>query len=267
VLCTSGENKGVFFALKIFRKLSQPARRERFLKEVEFLFSCDHPALMQVTDSGVFNSANGAFPFVVAEYLPQRLFEVIRADEATTAQKLSYVLQLLSALAYLASLNPKVIHRDIKPQNVFVKGRSCVLGDFGLMKLADGNVEPDREIFKESVGPGMPFFYRTPDLIAYAKGEADITPKSDVFQLGLVIAELFTGRNPAKRPQNHLEPLELEPIAPIPGGLANQIETLIKRMLTLDSVARPDASALLDPWQGVFQAAAERAQALEGKVL
>jgi len=267
VLCTSSENKGVFFALKIFRKLSQPARRERFLKEVEFLFSCDHPALMQVADSGVFNTANGAFPFVVAEYLPQRLFEVIRADEATTAQKLSYVLQLLSALAYLASLNPKVIHRDIKPQNVFVKGRSCVLGDFGLMKLVDGNVEPDREIFKESVGPGMPFFYRTPDLIAYAKGEADITPKSDVFQLGLVIAELFTGRNPAKRPQNHLDPLELEPIAAIPGGLANQIETLINRMLTLDPVARPDASALLDPWQGVFQAAAERAQALEGKVL
>jgi serine/threonine protein kinase len=135
------------------------------------------------------------------------------------------------------------------------------------MKLLDGSVEPDREIFKESVGPGMPFFYRTPDLIAYAKGEADITPKSDVFQLGLVVAELFTGRNPAKRPQNHLDPLELEPIAAIPGGLAGQIETLINRMLTIDPNARPDASAFMDPWQGVFQAAADRAHALEGKVI
>lgn len=267
VFCTSGQNKGVFFALKIFRKLSQPARRERFLKEVKFLFSCDHPALMRVADSGVFTTANGAFPFVVAEYLPQRLYEVIRADEATTAQKLSYVLQLLSALAYLASLNPRVIHRDIKPQNVFVKGRSCVLGDFGLMKLVDGSVEPDREIFKESVGPGMPFFYRTPDLIAYAKGEADITPKSDVFQLGLVVAELFTGRNPAKRPQNHLDPLEMEAIGVIPGGLAGQIAPLINRMLTIDPKSRPDADALFDPWQGAFQIAADRAHALEGKVI
>lgn len=103
------------------------------------------------------SNANGDFPFVVAEFLPQRLFEVIRADDATTAQKISYVLQLLSALAYLASLNPRVVHRDIKPQNVFVKGRSCVLGDFGLMKLVDGSVEPDREIFKESVAPGCRF--------------------------------------------------------------------------------------------------------------
>src|SRR5882762_3274401 len=104
VLCTSGQNKGVLFALKVFRKLSQPARRDRFLKEIQFLFACNHPALMRVVDSGLFNTADGEFPFVVAEYLPQRLFEVIRADDATTAQKLSYVLQLLSALSYLASL-------------------------------------------------------------------------------------------------------------------------------------------------------------------
>jgi len=128
-------------------------------------------------------------------------------------------------------------------------------------------VEPDREIFKESVGPGMPFFYRTPDLIAYAKGEADITPKSDVFQLGLVVAELFTGRNPAKRPQGYLDPLEMEPLGVIPGGLSGQVAPLINRMLNVDSNSRPDAAALLDPWQGVFQNAAERAHALEGKVL
>jgi hypothetical protein len=70
-----------------------------------------------------------------------------------------------------------------------------VLGDFGLMKLMDGQGEEDRDVFKESVGLGMPFFYRTPDLISYAKNEADISPKSDVFQLGLVLTELFTSRN------------------------------------------------------------------------
>jgi serine/threonine protein kinase len=81
-------------------------------------------------------------------------------------KKLSYVLQLLSALNYLAALTPQVVHRDIKPQNIFVKGGSAVLGDFGLMKLLDGNAEADREIFKESVGPGMPFYYRTPPMIS-----------------------------------------------------------------------------------------------------
>ena len=59
-----------------------------------------------------------------------------------------------------------------------------MLGDFGLMKLLDDTNVEDREIFKESIGPGMPFYYRTPDLVAYAKNEAQLTVKSDVFQLG-----------------------------------------------------------------------------------
>jgi hypothetical protein len=113
----------------------------------------------------------------------------------------------------------------------------------------------------------MPFFYRTPDLIAYARNEADITTKSDVFQLGLVVAELFTGRNPAKRPVNHLDALELEVLGNIPGGLGGQIATQVSRMLALDPTVRPAASALMDAWQGIFQTAADRAHALDGKVI
>jgi serine/threonine protein kinase len=188
VLATSGPNKGVLFALKIFRKLSMPERRQRFLEEVEFLQRCSHPSLMRVLDRGVFRDAGSQFPFVVAEFLPVTLSELIKTGSASITQKLSYALQLLSALSYLAALAPQVVHRDIKPHNIFVKGGSAVLGDFGLMKLLDDNPEADREIFKESVGPGMPFFYRTPDLIAYARNEADITTKSDIFQLGLVLA-------------------------------------------------------------------------------
>lgn len=267
VLNTSGRNEGMLFALKVFRKLSLPERRERFLSEIRFLERCDHPALMRVFDSGVFTGGGSDFPFVIAEYLPLRLFDVIRANSATIATKVSYALQLLSALTYLASLTPQVVHRDIKPQNIFVKGGSCVLGDFGLMKLLDGNAEEDREVFKESVGPGMPFFYRTPDLIAYARNDADVTPKSDVFQLGLVLTELFTGRNPAVRPSDHLEPLTLEPVGTIPGGLGGSVASLLHRMLKTDTALRPEASALLDPWQGLFGNIMERAHALEGKVI
>jgi hypothetical protein len=50
VLCTSGENKEALFAIKVFRKLSKPERRARFLKEIEFLKTQNHPALMRVYD-------------------------------------------------------------------------------------------------------------------------------------------------------------------------------------------------------------------------
>lgn len=113
----------------------------------------------------------------------------------------------------------------------------------------------------------MPFYYRTPDLIAYGKNEADITTKSDVFQLGLVLAQLFTGRNPAKPPQNHFDPLELEPLSLIPGGLGGSIANLIHKMLTFDTAVRPEASALMDSWQGIFTEAVERSHALEGKAI
>jgi serine/threonine-protein kinase len=202
VLCTSGVFKGIPFALKVFRKISREERKNKFLAEREFLeTACNHPSVMRVFDSGVFIINQEEFPFVVTEYLPLTFRDKIRGQNATIVEKISYVLQLLSVLNYLDTLPTPVVHRDIKPENIFLKGQSCVLGDFGLMKFLDGQDEVDREIFKESIGLGMPYFYRTPDLIAYAKKESGITTKSDVFQLGLVTSELFTGRNPAVAPQ------------------------------------------------------------------
>jgi len=196
VVATSGPHRGGLFALKVFRKRSKPERLASFLEEMRFLRNCDHPNVLQIFDSGIFSHKN---PFFVAEYLPNTLDNVIRANEISVVLKISFALQLLSALTYLEQLDPSVIHREIKPQNIFVKGHSCVLGDFGLMKLTDADSDEDREIFKESVGPGMPLRYRTPDQVAYLKNETPLTTKSDIFQLGLVLPELFTGRNPRRR--------------------------------------------------------------------
>lgn len=269
-LATSGPHKGVLFAIKVFRKISHQLRKEAFLQEVRYLESANHPSIMKVYDAGLFvrrgHDGNSEFPFVAAEYLPKTLSDVIRGDTSTMPERISYALQLLSALSYLAGSHPAVIHRDIKPQNIFVKGGSCVLGDFGLMKFVDMDDEADREILKESELPGMPFYYRTPDLISYAKKESGITPKSDVFQLGLVIAELFTGRNPEKRPAGILDAIELEPIGNIPGTLGSGVAALLRRMLVIDPNARESAAQLMDGWQGVMSEAVEKSHALEGRV-
>ena len=100
---------------------------------------------MRVFDTGVFYNQH---PFLVAEYLPRTLHQIIRADSASVTLKISFATQLLSALAYLESLEKSVIHRDIKPQNIFVKGNSCVLGDFGLMKWEGLGDAEDKDVFK-----------------------------------------------------------------------------------------------------------------------
>ena len=134
------------------------------------------------------------------------------------------------------------------------------------MKFVTMDDDVDRDILKESELPGMPFYYRTPDLIRYARKETGITPKSDVFQLGLVLAELFTGWNPARKPAKILDDLELDAIGHIGGTLGGGIAALLRRMLVTDPETRQSASELMDGWQGVMAEAVERAQALEGRV-
>ena len=53
-----------------------------------------------------------------------------------------------------------------------------ILGDFGLLKHMDLKHDEDREVFKESLGIGMPFRYRTPDQVAYLNNQAPLTAKA-----------------------------------------------------------------------------------------
>jgi serine/threonine protein kinase len=255
MVSTSAPHRGHVFAVKLFRRLSKPEWIESFLQEIAFLRTCSHPSVMRIFDEGQYRDQH---PFLVAEYLPQTLKDVIR-KKSCVVDKLSYALQLLSALDYLAEPVRSVVHRDVKPENIFLKGGSCVLGDFGLVKrAATGTV--DREMLKESLGPGMPRFYRTPDLVEYLKGGQGPTPKSDVFQLGLVLTELFTRKNPlqAIRGSNFTSPIRLKELRPIADELDAPIRNLLSAMLTVDPIDRPAAVEIAPAWLDLFLAASGR---------
>lgn len=256
---TSSPWKGMLFAIKVFRRRSRPERRQSFLKEAKFLRACDHPAVMRVFDEGTYKDDNA---FLVVEYLPRTLAIEMRSG-CGFIEKVAYSFQLLSALDYLASRTPPVVHRDIKPANIFIKGGSCVLGDFGLMKLLQDDTSEDKNVLKESIGPGMPYYYRTPDLVNYLTGASALTTKTDVFQLGLVLAHLFTGRNPAKPSIDFTAEVELEPLGNIPSKMSGQIAATLKRMLTFDPDERPAASELLDMWEGIFRNVVDATHAIE----
>lgn len=273
VVSTSGAHTGVLFALKFFRRLSRPERRIAFHREIEFLRRQSHPSVMRVFDQGTFTytigGVEGEYPFVVAEYLGTTLRHVIRAKSSSLAQRVSFSVQLLSALIYLERSKPPIIHRDVKPENIFINGSSCVLGDFGLMKAVDGSEEQDREVLKESVGAGMPFFYRTPDLVTYATVGGGLTTRTDVFQLGLVLAELFTGRNPARPPANGdiYSPVELESIGRCPGEFGASVAGLLRRMLDRTAGDGLHASEVIDGWMGLFESVCQATHRLNGRTL
>jgi serine/threonine protein kinase len=103
------------------------------------------------------------------------------------------------------------------------------------------------------------------DLVAYARQESPLTTKSDVFQLGLVVAEMFTGRNPLRFSKDLLSDIELEPLRQIPGSLREGIRANIERMLTINPTARPAAN-LIDYWDGLFQEVVTQCHQLDGRV-
>jgi serine/threonine protein kinase len=104
-------------------------------------------------------------------------------------------------------------------------------------------------------------------LVEYYKGGPVPTEKSDIFQLGLVLAEMFSGYNPQKRMTSgdYGEPIELNPFY-IEGGLGPPIKNLITPMLEADPTKRPSAAQLVVRWQELFLEAARRSHALDGRV-
>ena len=263
-VATDGPTRGVPFAIKVFRKLSAPERRESFLAEASFLFGSSHPSIMRIFDRGLFESD---FPFFVAEYLPLTLRDVMRR-RPSLQQKLSYAMQLLSGLSYLDQLDPPVVHRDIKPENIFVKGPTCVIGDFGLIKKQNAELgdEADQADLKESLGIGMPRRYRSPDLVKYLLGQEKITTKSDVFQLGLVFAELFTGMNPSQPWTNPTDPVVLADLRKIPGSFGEEIVRRISRMLSFNPATRPSAIQMIASFDPLYKEVCERVYPFENSV-
>lgn len=268
--CNQGSHKGLLFAVKLMTNVRRPDRLERFKQELAFLKEVDHPGIMKVYDSGTHAIGPTAdrveVPFYVAEYLPRTLRDAMR-EGIFMVEKVAIAVQLVSALNFLAAPERAIVHRDIKPENIFIRGRSAILGDFGLLKALEPSELSERFCISElSRGPRHPFMYPTPELISYAKGDNDaLTTKSDVFQLGLVLAELFCGTHPMKARAKTLDPIELDELKPFKASNASTIVQLISTMLTLDPGNRSTAEYLCDAWDGPFQEVINDAQRIEGR--
>jgi serine/threonine protein kinase len=247
-LATSGPRRGVTFAVKIFTAVDRDEWRVNFMREVHVLRDCDHPAIVKVFDEGMYHDR---YPFFVMEHLPDTLLKSMRAGNLPDRTKLTIVMQLLSAVNYLSRRDPPAVHRDIKPSNIFLKGGACVLGDFGLIFQVEGPGRGVAGAGKRSGVAEMARSYRTPELVAYHNGGPKPSPASDVFQLGLVAAELFSGTNPLL-PDSAEKPLRVQPVAPIQGPYAEPIRSMLGQMLIQETDQRPSASDLLSRWQELF---------------
>jgi serine/threonine protein kinase len=247
---------GIRVALKILRRhlVASPQAVDRFETEARAASALHHPNIVTVCESG--DSPAGLF--IAMEWVDGRTFrELIDAGAVGTAQACDWSGQAARALT--AAHAAGILHRDIKPENIIV-GNDGVLKilDFGLARLAGPvRLEPNSMGASGTISGTLSgtLLYMSPEIF---RGET-ATSASDVFSLGALFYELWTGQHPfaGETPLDVYEAIECRLVAApstLRAGVPPEIDALLLRMLDRDPTLRPSAS---EAWE-VFSRSSAR---------
>jgi tetratricopeptide (TPR) repeat protein/tRNA A-37 threonylcarbamoyl transferase component Bud32 len=243
-------------AVKILpeRVANDPRRLKRFEHEARAAGSLNHPNILAVYDVG---SQDGK-PYVVTELLEgEPLSQRMRGVQLPVRKTLSFGVQIAHGLA--AAHDKGVVHRDLKPDNLFVTKDGLVkILDFGLAKLQEPQ-EPvagsaDTTEAPPLTDPGTVLGttgYMSPE---HVRGQG-VDHRSDIFSLGVVLYEALAGRRPfrASSPAETMAAILKEDPAPL--GVTNaEVPEAVDRVVRRCLEKRPEER---------FQSARDVAFALE----
>ncbi|HSE28177.1 MAG TPA: serine/threonine-protein kinase [Gemmatimonadales bacterium] len=179
-------------ALKVLRPdMATAFGAERFLLEVRIAANLRHPHILPLLDSGTVRTASGAtlpfyvMPLATGETLRARLAREGRLPPAEAARLVREVAQ---ALAY--AHREGVIHRDIKPDNIFLEDGHAVVADFGIARAVSAAGRDRLTVTGGTVGTPA---YMSPEQL---RGGAELDGRSDQYSLACVLFELLTGQLP-----------------------------------------------------------------------
>jgi serine/threonine-protein kinase len=180
---------GQFFAIKIVES-NQKIKNKRFLNECKFAYFTRNERIIRYYDYGSAEIERGTekidILFCVMPLYQCSLRKIIKnKDKISDERKLELSIQICEALSYIHKNG--IIHRDIKPENILITDEgNAVLADFGIAHFIDSNLTKTSERLAN-------FAYRAPEQLI-KKGETGAY--TDIFALGLIINEFFTGEIP-----------------------------------------------------------------------
>jgi len=187
-------------ALKVMAGvIASPTALERFLAERRILAQLSHAYIARLLDGGT--TALGAPWFAMELVDGDRIDDWCDGRKLGIRRRLELFLSVCDAVHY--AHGRLIVHRDLKPSNILVTGDgSPKLLDFGLAKLLEP--DPRGEVKTLRGERAMTPEYASPEQV---RGEP-VTTATDVYQLGLLLHELLTGRR-AHRLSSHT-PIEIE---------------------------------------------------------
>jgi serine/threonine protein kinase len=233
-------------ALKVLAEhlTDDDAFRRRFLREARLAARLSHANVVQVYDAGEQDDR----PFIVMEFVPGVTLAEMLAETGHLPFREAAGIAHQAALGLDSAHAAGLVHRDIKPQNLLVRGDGVVkIADFGIARAAELSHMTQLGTVLGTAA------YLSPE---QAQGD-EVTAAADIYSLGAVLYEMLVGRTPfefstlaelaEKQRDGVITPVrDLEPSVP------EDIEALVMRCLARDPDFRP-------------RSAAEVARALEGE--
>lgn len=210
------------WAIKLLKPGADRKKVERFDREASFQASCRHSHIARVVGRSEYEGD----PFYIMPCYPDTLRDVIDRREAEPETLLSYIQQI--GMALLFAHENGIVHRDIKPENVLVDGASAALADFGIAHFAESTLTSARDM----VGNRD---YRAPEQ-RRGQDARDVGPAADVYALGLIVNECFTGESPAGPSYRSIE-------SSYP--LMSYLDPIVARMLAQSPGSRPAIADVL----------------------
>ncbi len=204
----------------------------RFEREANILKQLRHKNIVRLYATGAYRKT----PFIAMEFVDGEALDRVLARRGKLAweEVVAYAKHLCEALQY--AHDKGIIHRDLKPSNLMIAADGVLkLTDFGIAKDADMTALTGAN---STIGTAA---YMSPE---QCRGDKNLTNKSDLYSLGIVLFELLTGRKPFMADSTidmfmkHVEevPPRLGKLVP---DMPQKLEALILQLMEKDKDHRP----------------------------
>ncbi|XP_076469959.1 serine/threonine-protein kinase Nek11-like [Babylonia areolata] len=236
-LCTDLRNNN---EKKVLKEISvgdlQPDETVDAMREARLLSRLDHPSIVKFHDSFI----HGESFCIITEYCDGGDMDVKIEEYKKKGMKfeekavLDWIVQLTMALQYMHSR--RVLHRDLKTRNIFLRNNMVKIGDFGISRILMGTTD------MASTFTGTPY-YMSPEVLKHE----GYNSKSDVWSVGCIMYELcalehaFTGQGLMGVMYKIVEG---EP-PDLPKKYSRELNGVLKKMLTKEPDLRPGAQEVL----------------------